>query len=187
MSTPQDSLQPEVLARIRTGDREAFELLFRAWYPRLADYAARLLASRDAAEDAVQEVFVAVWGRRERLPEGTKLPAYLHRAVKNRALNQIRSYKTSNRWLEQEDHQVAVIPVGVTEMENEELNRALKGALDNLSPRGREVFLLSRHQGLTYPQIADTLGISVKTVETLMSRALKSLREQLLPRLLEDG
>jgi RNA polymerase sigma-70 factor (ECF subfamily) len=67
------------------------------------------------------------------------------------------------------------------------LNRALKGALDNLSPRGREVFLLSRDQGLTYPQIADTLGISVKTVETLMSRALKSLREQLLPRLLEDG
>ncbi len=187
MSTPRDPLQPEVLARIRAGDREAFELLFRAWYPRLADYAARLLASRDAAEDAVQEVFVAVWGRRERLPEGTKLPAYLHRAVKNRALNQIRKYKTASRWLEQGDHQVAVTPVGVTDMEHEELNQALQRALDQLSPRGREVFQLSRDQGLTYPQIADTLGISVKTVETLMSRALKSLREQLLPRLQEDG
>lgn len=188
MSRIQDPLAPDVLARIRAGDREAFEVLFRGWYSRLADHAARLVASRDTAEDVVQEVFVAVWGRRERLPEGDKMPAYLHRAVRNRALNQIRGRKTAVRWLEREDPAQAADPVALTRLEDEELAGALREALDALSPRGREVFLLSREQGLSYPQIADTLGISVKTVETLMSRALKVLRERLRPRLVgEDG
>ncbi|HEX9754119.1 MAG TPA: sigma-70 family RNA polymerase sigma factor, partial [Gemmatimonadales bacterium] len=60
---------------------------------------------------------------------------------------------------------------------------ALRAALADLSPRVREVFQLSRDQGLTYPEIADTLGISVKTVETLMGRALRALRSRLAARL----
>ena len=186
MSRIQDPLAPDVLARIRAGDRGAFEALFRAWYPRLADHAARLVASRDTAEDVVQEVFVAIWGRRRRLPEGSKLPAYLHRAVRNRALNQIRRRKTAARWLEREDPVQAVEPVAQERLEDEELAEVVRAALDGLAPRGREVFLLSREQGLSYPQIADTLGISVKTVETLMSRALKALRERLRPRLVGE-
>lgn len=186
MAPTVDPLSPDSLARVRAGERDAFEPLFRAWYPRLAEYAARLLGNRDAAEDAVQDVFVAVWSRHASLPEASKLAAYLHRAVRNRALNQLRHQRTAGRWLAQVEADPAVAAVAESSLEHAELEGALRAALANLSPRAREVFQLSRDQGLTYPEIADTLGISVKTVETLMSRALRALRSRLAARL-ESG
>jgi len=170
-------------ARLRVGDRAAFEQLFRGLYPRLADYALSLLADADAAEDAVQDVFVAVWNGRDRLPEGSRLVGYLYRSVRNRALNQIRARRTAARWLARVEPDPAVAAVAERALEDQEMERAYRAALEEVSPRGREVFLLSRDQGLSYPQIAELLGISVKTVETLMGRVLKALRVKLEHRL----
>jgi RNA polymerase sigma-70 factor (ECF subfamily) len=171
------------LGAIRAGDREAFARLFRHWYPRLAEYALRLLDSRDAAEDAVQEVFVALWKGRERLPEPDSLAGYLHRAVRNRALNQLRGRRTAGRWLSMQDPEPQIEPEADTGLADRELDAAYRAALAELAPRGREIFLLSRERGLTYSQIAETLGISVKTVETMMGRALAALRARLRPKL----
>ena len=169
----------DLLAAIATGDEAAFERLFRAWYPRLAEHAMRMLGDRDQAEDAAQEVFLALWRGRDRLPEPDALAGYLHRAVRNRSLNQLRRCKG--------DHvdvdgllSVAVAPEGQARVEAADLRRRILLALEALPPRTREVFLLSRDQQLGYAAIADTLEISVKTVETLMGRALRALREQLL-------
>ena len=170
-------------ARLRAGDRGAFEQLFRGFYPRLADYALSLLADSDAAEDAVQDVFVAVWDGRERLPEGSRLVGYLYRSVRNRALNQIRGRRTAARWLARVEPDPPVSAVPELALEDRELERAYRAALEEVSARGREVFLLSRDQGLSYSQISELLGISVKTVETLMGRVLKSLRAKLEHRL----
>ena len=176
-----DLLSPQLLARIRQGDRDAFERLFRGWYPRLADYAVRILRSRDAAEDAVQDVLVALWERREKLPDGGALVGYLFRSVRNRSLNQLRQRRTQGKWLATLDPEPTLQPVAETGIEDQELDQAYRAALAEVSPRGREVFLLSRDHGLSYPQIAETLGISVKTVETLMGRALRTLRGKLMP------
>ncbi len=183
MLEPDD---PGLLARIRAGDRDAFERLFRHWYPRLAEYALRLLDTRDAAEDAVQDVFVALWKGKAKLPDPQSLSGYLHRAVRNRALNQLRQRRTAGRWLSALDPEPRIQPDADTGVEDQELDAAYRAALSDLAPRGREVFLLSRERGLSYPQIAETLGISVKTVETLMGRALQALRARLRPRLLEE-
>lgn len=187
MASLQEVLTPEHLARIRAGDQAAFEGFFRAWYPRLAEYALRMLGSRDTAEDVVQDLFVALWARRDRWPEAGKLAAYLHRAVRNRSLNQLRRQKTARRWLERVDPDPVAAPVAHTALEHEEMTAVLREALAGLSPRCREVFVLSRDQALTYPEIAETLGISIKTVETLMGRALKALRARLGPRLGRGG
>jgi RNA polymerase sigma-70 factor (ECF subfamily) len=176
-----DLLSPQLLARIRQGDRDAFERFFRGWYPRLADYAVRILRSRDAAEDAVQDVLVALWERREKLPDGSALVGYLFRSVRNRSLNQLRQRRTQGRWLATLDPEPTLEPEAETGIEDQELDRAYRAALAEVSPRGREVFLLSRDHGLSYPQIAETLGISVKTVETLMGRVLRTLRGKLIP------
>lgn len=170
-------------ARLRVGDRDAFEQLVRSVYPRLADYALSLLADADAAEDAVQDVLVAVWDGRARLPDGSRLVGYLYRSVRNRALNQIRSKRTAARWLARVEPDPTVPAVAERALEDRELERAYRAALAEVSPRGREVFLLSRDQGLSYLEIAESLGISVKTVETLMGRVLKTLRAKLEPRL----
>lgn len=176
MPMPDDT---DLSVLIRAGDRDAFERLFRDWYARLATYAVRLVGSRDAAEDIVQELFVTLWNRRDQLPDMGALPGYLHRAVRNRALNDLRRRRTAERWLALRDPDPVDVPVAVSTLVEAELAGRIQAALGALPPRTREVFLLHRDQGLTYGGIAAALGISVKTVETLMSRALRSLRQAL--------
>ena len=180
-----DPLSEQQLAAIRGGDRNAFERLFRAWYGRLADYTLRLVDSPDAAEDVVQSVFIALWNGRDHLPDGDVLPSYLHRACRNRALNALRDQRRSATVPYSSDDEPSIAPSVETALYVQDLDEVVQQALQSLAPRTREVFLLSREQELTYGQIADTLGISVKTVETLMGRALRALREQLRPRLLD--
>ena len=166
--------------RLRAGDRDAFEVVFRAYYPKLADYANGLVRSRDSAEDVVQEVFVALWTQRERLTSPDNLVGYLYRAVRNRSLNQIRHRRMVTDWQARAAaEEPASAPPADKETENTEIRTAVNAAVSKLSPRCREVFQLSRDRGLTYPEIAATLGISIKTVETLMGRALKGIRERL--------
>jgi RNA polymerase sigma-70 factor (ECF subfamily) len=169
-----------LLSALATGDESALERLFRDWYPRLADHAHRLLGERDLAEDAAQEVFVALWRGRSALPEAAALAGYLHRAVRNRALNQLRQRRG-----EQFDPDGSMVPsvpaVAHAQLEADELQAALDAAIGALPPRTREIFLLSRQQGLTYSAIAATLEISVKTVETLMGRAIAAMRVAVEP------
>ena len=137
----------------------------------------------DAAEDAVQDVLVALWERREKLPDGSALIGYLFRSVRNRSLNQLRQRRTQGKWLATLEPEPTLEAEAETGIEDRELDQAYRAALQEISPRGREVFLLSRDHGLSYSQIAETLGISVKTVETLMGRVLRSLRSRLMPML----
>lgn len=173
------AIDPALLAAIRAGDEAAFERFFRTWYARLADYAFRLLDHRDQAEDAVQEVMVEIWRRREQLPDHEALLGYLHRSVRNRALNQLRRDRRMTGGDPEALPGLQSEPLAPRRLMEADLARALADALASLAPRTREIFLLSREQGLTYPQIATTLDISIKTVETLMGRALKALRLRL--------
>ncbi len=170
----------DLIERIRQGDRDAFEVVFRAYYAKLTDYANGLVRTRDGAEDVVQEVFVALWTQRERLTTPDNLVGYLYRAVRNRSLNQLRHRRMVADWQTRaaaEERNDA--PPADRETERAEITAAVKKAVATLSPRCREVFELSRDRGLTYPEIAAALGISIKTVETLMGRALKGVRERL--------
>jgi RNA polymerase sigma-70 factor (ECF subfamily) len=176
-----DQLPDDIVQRARGGDKAAFEAVFRRWYAPLADYALRILQSRDGAEDAVQDVFISLWNRHAAIPDAPKLAAYLHRAVRNRALNQLRDQK-SHTPLDDDIDLASDEPAPGSDVEHADLADAVRAAIDNLAPRTREVFLLSREQELTYAQIAEALGISVKTVETLMGRALRTLRATLRPR-----
>lgn len=180
-----DLLSEQQLAAIRGGDRSAFERLFRLWYGRLADYTLRLVGDADTAEDVVQAVFIAIWSTREQLPTIANLPAYLHRACRNRALNVLRGQRRAAALPYEFVDEPGISPSVELTLHVRDLDSAVQQALESLAPRTREVFLLSRVQELTYGQIADTLGISIKTVETLMGRALRALREQLRPQLLD--
>lgn len=178
--TASDSSSAPLVERLRAGDRDAFEEVFRANYGRLADYARGLVGSQDAAEDVVQEVFVTLWTKRGSVSSPDNLVAYLFRSVRNRGLNFLRHQRlvTDFRSRKAAEGVPQAAPAD-REAVDAEIAEALAAAVDALPPRCREVFQLSRERGLTYPEIAETLGISIKTVETQMGRALKAIRARL--------
>jgi len=173
--------------RLREGDRSAFDEIFRQSYPTLVRLATGMLHDAALAEDIAQEVMLQLWRRREQLDADGSPFAYLYQATRNRALNQLRGHRVRQRLaplLTQEPAREASAPSRVVA---EELSTAFKGAVAAMSPRCREVFELSRGRGLTYSEIASTLGVSVKAVEAQMGKALRLLREHLAPWLNESG
>ena len=185
-AAPDPAADRELLARVRTGDSAAFESLFRTRYAELVELAEGILRERAAAEDAAQEVMLELWRRRETMVLETSLRAYLLRAVRNRALNQVRHEQVRRR----ADPEV-LSPGGSAPADRdvleEEIDSALRRAVAELPQRCREVFELSRVHGLKYAEIARVLDISVKTVEAQMGKAIRVLRERLAPWLPRTG
>jgi RNA polymerase sigma-70 factor (ECF subfamily) len=173
----------DLVERISRGDESAFEALFREHYTVLVRFAEGLVRSREGAEDAVQDVLLNVWRNRETFRVEDSVRAYLFRAVRNRALNQLRNERVRRDAGPRLAGESGSAPRGDVELAERDIDRAVREAVNALPPRCREVFELSRGQGLRYAEIATVLGISVKTVETQMGRALKSLRERLAPHL----
>ena len=171
----------ELVRRIRAGDERALELVFKAHYAGMASFVQRFVRAPDLAEELVQDVFLKLWSKREQLAEIETFRTYLFRAARNTALNYLRRAKLERRW--QEEQGVHDEPPNSFSADDDtveqEVAQAVKEAIDRLPPRCREIFLLSRDGGLTYAEIARSLDISVKTVETQMGRALKSLRSSL--------
>ena len=138
-----------------------------------------VVRERALAEEVAQEVMLELWRRRETLQVEQTFRAYLLRSTRNRALNHVRHQRVVAR----EAAIAAIDPPSAPSVEDlmlgAELEQAVHAAIDGLPEKCREVFLLSRAQGLKYAEIAATLEISVKTVEKRMGQALAELREQL--------
>jgi RNA polymerase sigma-70 factor (ECF subfamily) len=171
----------ELLARIQAGDEGAYDTVFRTWYPVLVRVAAALLRDHDAAEEVAQDVMYELWRRRHVIGADNTLRAYLLRSVRNRALNHLRHLRVRR----DSERDVAALydePVTADQpIVAAELETAVRQALLELPPRCREVYELSRVDGLRYAEIAEALGISQKTVEAQMGKALRIFRERLRP------
>ena len=179
MASPDErSAESSLLARLRAGDRSAFEQIFREHFDGLAGFVYRLTRSRAIAEELVQDLFLEIWMRRERLVITETLRTYLFRAARNRAFNHLRRNKLERLWRLRQPQPEETGAVD-DEHSSDELAAAIRAAVASLPDRCREIFLLSREQNLTYAEIAQVLGLSIKTVETQMGRALKALRTRL--------
>jgi len=180
-----DYSDEEILALLQSDTELAVELLFRRYYAYVCRNVIRIVKQPGIAEDIAQDVFFEIWRRKDAV-QITAVRAYLRRAARNKALNYIRDQKIQ---FEEEDDtsQLQSPNVGVQrQLEAEELQALIDQTIDELPERCRLVFVLSRYENLTYQEIADQLGISIKTVENQISKALKYLRTQLYP-YLEDG
>lgn len=155
-----------------------FEKHFREWYSPLCRFAFRILGRKDLAEDLVQEVFEKFWNRREQLPDNLSVKPYLFQAVYRSSLNATsrNPYVLGDESPDGEDWQTAQ-----QNLELKDLEWALAKGLEELPEACRQIFLLQREEGLSYKEIAETLDLSVKTVENQMGKALRILRAHLLP------
>ena len=168
-----------LFGRLRQGDTAAFDAIFRQWYATLVGVAQGILRDRALAEEVVQDVMLELWRRREELVIGDSPRAYLLRATRNRALNHLRHLRVEQRGAVYAAGPTEAAPQGASVVVEDELGAALSAAVADLPARCREVFELSRVQGLSYAEIARALDISVKTVENQMGKALRVLRTRL--------
>jgi RNA polymerase sigma-70 factor (ECF subfamily) len=162
-------------------DEAAFEQMFKTHFKRLHAYAFTILRDEIQAEEMVQQVFFKLWERNENLSLTGSVSSYLYRAVHNESLNYIKHQKVRS------NHQLSVAYSMKNEVEHpakkimaSELEKKIHSALNELPEQCRTIFQMSRFDELKYREIADKLGISIKTVESQMSKALRLLRVKLV-------
>lgn len=169
-----------LVEKIRTGDRSAFEKLFYQYYSRLCVFSNSYVKSLDLARDVVQEVFIKIWDNRENFYITQSLKAYLYQAVRNQSINflQLKKQKLQleKRLLKQ--HEMGK-SVHNADLNTEELTEKIWNLVEELPERRRTIFILYRKHGLSYKEIAEVMGIARKTVENQMGKSLQFLRDQL--------
>lgn len=170
----------ELFELIRHHDKAAYEKLFRQNYTILVRFAKDIVKDQDTAEDLVQEVFVKIWERREKIDIKTSVRAYLYMAVKNHCFSKL---KAEQRHAYMDESLADNLLYSDTDTDKDtdtmDLKQHISNALDKLPPRCALIFKMSRFEYKTYQEIADALELSVKTVENQMGKALQIMRSNL--------
>lgn len=169
-----------LVIRLIDGDENAFCELYAAYKNRLIYFAMRFLKSREYAEDIFQDAFTVIWQSRRFINPDASFSSYLYMIVRNRIFNQLRNLANEDRLKEH----ILSHAVDYTNDTNEEilandLKRLIQCALQQLTPRQREIFEMSREQQLSHREIAEALGISIYTVQESVCNSLKILRSYL--------
>lgn len=161
--------------------KQDFKQLFEQYYNPLCNFANAILYDSTKAEDAVQDVFVKMWQKKDALEDLEHLKSYLFRATKNKCIEYLRKLKLDQKLSEESARQLEVSSTINTDDEADKylLKEKLFNSIRQLPPKCRDVFTMSKINGLTYNEIAEELGISAKTVENQMGRALRLLREMM--------
>ena len=170
----------ELVLRLIDGDEDAFCELYAAYKNRLLYFAMKFVKSREFAEDIFQDAFTVVWQSRRFINPDASFSSYLYTIVRNRILNQIRDMANEDKLKE---HILSHAVDSAHETNNkilfDDLKDVLSRALEQLTPRQREVFNMSRDLQMSHKEIAEALGVSVNTVQEHISVSLKVIRAYL--------
>jgi len=158
-----------------------YEALFRIYFPSLCYFAQKYIADLDSCKEIVHKVFVSIWEKREEFDFDKSAKSYLFTAVYNRCINHIRDQKKflSDGTIDAFE-EYSAINMDTDHLEVAELESRIWKIINGLPEKCREIFVLNRFDGKKYAEIAEELNISIKTVETQMSKALKILRDNLI-------
>jgi RNA polymerase sigma-70 factor (ECF subfamily) len=166
----------EWLRRSLRGDEGAFEALYRYLHAPLREYAESYVREPEVAEEIVQEVFLSVWRARAALRITRTAKGYFYIAVRNHALNHLKHGRIVRRSAERiarEESERVSVNVAVEGVERAELVAAVQRIAAQLPPRTRQAYTLYYEHNLSYAEVAEAMGIAVKTVEHQLARALR--------------
>ena len=175
------SEERSLILRLIEGDEDAFCELYATYKNRLIYFAMRFLKSREYAEDVFQDAFTVVWQSRRFINPDASFSSYLYTIMRNRILNQLRNAANEEKLKE------SILSQALDYTEDtkrdvmlNDLESLISHALQQLTPRQREIFEMSREAQLSHKEIADKLGISVNTVQEHISISLKLIRTYLI-------
>lgn len=171
-----------LLQQVAKGDEFSFRLLYENWQGQLASYIFRITKSKEITAEIVQDVFLKIWISREALSEVDNFKSYLFIVSRNQAINALkkamRELKKVRDW-----EKISKDETQSEDFENERFS-LVDEAIEQLSPRQKEVFILHRYEKFTYQQIADKLGIGKESVKTHIGLAVKAITKYLKGHLL---
>ncbi len=178
-----DPTERVLIDGIRAGDVAAFEQVFQAYHQHLCDFANRYVCSPAVAEEIVHDLFCAIWASREQWQVRGNLRTYLFTATRNRAVSYVRHEVVERRWRERSDWGPAEAErhaenEGQHNLEAAERIGAVRRLLAELPERCRLALTLRWQREMSYAEIAEAMGISIKTVEIHLARGAKALRER---------
>jgi RNA polymerase sigma-70 factor, ECF subfamily len=165
----------DLYEKIKKGDELAFEMLFRNYYKSLCFFCNKIVKDSAVSEEIVQDFFYHFWEKRDVLILNSSVKSYIFKSVYNNALKHLRHLKI----IQEHENYVKLqdsVQLPDNYAETGEMMHIINHTLSQVPERTREIFELNRYEGLKYQEIADKLGISVKTVEAHISNLLKSFR-----------
>lgn len=182
-------LEKTLVDSLKKGNHKSFELVFKTYYSRLCTYAFDYTKQLETAEDIVKDFFLDFWQNREKITIKTSMSGYLFRSVHNACINYLEREKQKNKTLLVDDITVVELkirqplspdyPVG--NILAKELEEQINLQIEKLPPQCRQIFMLSRFEGLSHKKISAKLNISENTVKVQIFRALKNIKEALPP------
>lgn len=169
-----------LLEKLKNDDQSAFTIIFTRYYNDLVRFSFGFTHDVDASEEIVQDVFLKLWENRKTLYIQNSLKSFLLKSVQNRSLDRLRHLDISNKYVSMaREHPLLVENDTENYILHSELEKRFNQALEKIPAVYAEAFRMSRVEFLNYQEISVKLGISVRTVEVRMSKALNLLREEL--------
>ncbi|MEN8138657.1 MAG: RNA polymerase sigma-70 factor [Bacteroidota bacterium] len=177
-----DSTDDNLFSSIKQSDERAFRILYDRYWKALYAFAYSFTEDEDLSKDIVQEIWITFWDKRKNI-DVKNVKAYLYSMVRNRVYNQLRDNKKLEHQLEIIDKYLTVDDItDLTDLAD--TNQLLEEAIAKLPERNREIFMLSRFEGLSNQEIADRLDISKRTVENHLTNSLRQIRKSVIVALL---
>ena len=177
----------QYISGLKSGSEEVFREIMDHWYSRLFNFANGYMNNTENTKEVIQDVFLQLWGHRQKLAENTSLNAYLFTLTRNRCIDlirrerlvlQFRTDKQEEYARLTENYQALSDPI-LNEIFALELQHEIDQAINSLPDQCRKVFLMSRTNGMKNKEISNVLNLSEKTIETHLTKALRTIRTRL--------
>lgn len=164
---------------LKKGDTRAYQTIFDMYYMRLFSYVNTYTKNDSNTEDIVQETFIKLWNNRGNINVDSSILAFLHKIAYNIFIDSYRKGKRQQNLLDALSYEATTNSIEVEEdTTNQRKIEIVRRSIEELPPRCQEIFKLSKYEGLRYTEIAETLNISIKTVEAQMGKAFSYIRQQ---------
>lgn len=170
-------IEHKYLIDISQGNTASFDVLFLLYYPRLLTFIASLVKNQDDAKDISQDIFLKLWNNREKMPKVNSLKSYLFQMAKNGVYDYFRHHALYENHGEIQNYEGVGLDSVTEAVEASELELLIDIVIGNMPPQRKDIFIMSRKEGLSNDDISKKLNISKRTVESHISSALNDIRK----------